>query len=641
MATIRANQEWQRSLGLLSGTVLTAAIVGTLYWAQVVFVPVALAILMTFLLTPAVRAFERRGLGRAPAVMVVVTAALLIVLELGWIIAFQMSSLAEKFPDYTANIQTKIHSAKAFSTGFDRFQKMVDDIADTTAVDAAVAAPEAPPAVIVRPEPAWLSQWPQFIGSAAEVAAGAALVIILTVFGLIKREDLRNRFLRLIGHDRLAYTTRAVDEAAERVSRYLMSQAMINVGNGACLALGLAAIGVQYALLWGFLAAVLRYIPYLGPWLALIFPLTVSVAQAESWTQPALVLAVFLVLEILTNNVAEPLLFKRSMGVSEVAQLISAAFWGFLWGPVGLILSAPLTVCLLVLGKYVRQFEFLDVLLGDEEPLAPPAILYQRLLAGDEDDASQLVVTHAKETNLERLCDSLLLPALGLAKRDRLRDEIGDEDQAFVVRSIGDILDDVAEAGREADEIIDAEFSSKTASADTGRQRIRVLGCPGFDDADALALDMLRKILSPERWDFEVVPTEMLTAEVAGRAVEGRFALVCIGSIAPGGLAHTRYLCKRLRQALPNAKILVGRWGEREPSENQQILEAGADGVTETLERTRMQLAAWLPVLLTPANDQAKTSVADSGADLTSADPLSSNGSLDKDFDEQASLGRV
>ncbi len=604
MAKTSPNRQWQYSVVLLSGTVILAAVVGTLYWAQIVFVPMALSILMTFLLTPPVRWLERKGFRRTPAIMVVVLLSVSVVGELGWLITQQMTSLARELPDYSANVQKKIHSIREMSAGWERFQTMVDDVSAAVLPKEVVqGGPGEPPTVVVRPESGWLGRWPHFVGSAAEFMAGAALVFVLTVFGLFKREDLRNRFLRLIGPRRLTFTTKAVDEAGERVSRYLITQAGVNAAYGMALAAGLGIVGVKYALLWGFVAAVLRYVPYLGAWLSMLFPLATSIATADTWGEPLAAFGVFIALEMLTYNVVEPLLYKRSMGVSEVAQLVSAAFWGFLWGPIGLVLSAPLTVCLLVIGKYVPQLNFLDVLLGDEPPLEPAVSLYQRLLAWDDDDASQLLTAQLKEAPAEEAFDALLIPALNFTKRDRIRDEITDEDEEFILRSLREMADDIVPA---------------TTPKPPHPSRVRILACPSFDGSDVLALEMLQKLINPERWEMEIVRPDALASEVVERAVSENYTVICIGSIPPGGSAHTRYLCKRLRSRLPNVKIVVGRWGRKSNDENQrQLIEAGADGVDATLLDTRNQLNTWLPVLAQPAAPESKNQTVPLAASAT------------------------
>jgi hypothetical protein len=456
------------------------------------------------------------------------------------------------------------------------------------------AAPEKPTVVVPQPEsPAWLAGLPAMLRSVVELLGGLALALVLVVFMLLNRENLRNRLIRFVGHGRMTSTTPARDDAGQRISRFLLVQLIINASFGAVLAVGLLLIQVPNALLWGFLAAVLRYVPYLGSLITATLLVTLSMAMFDGWVQPLLVLGLILVLELATGNLVEPRLFGRSLGVSEVALLVAAAFWAFLWGPIGLVLSSPLTVCLVVLGKYVPQLEFLDVILGDEPSLNPDVTYYQRLLARDQDEATQLVLAQTKASSLEQVYDGLLVPALHYAKRDHARDDLSEADEQFVVDATREIVEDLGERLAAAAGLPEGQAGAPSHA------RVRILGCPAHDDADALALEMLRQLLDPARWDMEVLSTEMLSAELVGAAGGQVPAVVCIGALPPGGLARTRYLCKRLRTSLPDGKIVVGRWGLKDGVEQnqEQLLEAGADQVETALHETLTHLSTWLPVL--------------------------------------------
>jgi predicted PurR-regulated permease PerM len=597
---------WQRALVILTGTVVGVVVIACLYWAQVVFIPVALAVFLTFLLTPLVLSLQRHGLGRVPSVIVVVLAAALLLGGTGWGVVRQITSLVAKLPQYTDNIKGKIQSLQALGRGVgeEGLEQMLRDLsgawkakpADPGEVPAEETPPPAPRksrTVVVEPQSlVWLGRLPSAVGSALEVLGQAGLAIVLTIFMLLKREDLRDRFLRLVGHARMTVTTKAVDDASARISRYLLMQLVINGLFGLAMGVGLFLIGVEYAFLWGFLAGVLRYVPYIGSPVAALFAIVLSLAQFEGWVQPLSVLGLVVVLELVTYNVLEPWLFSQSMGVSEVALLVAAAFWAFLWGPVGLVLSGPLTVCLVVLGKYVPQLGFFDVLLGDEPALDTDISYYQRLLARDQDEATQLVLAQAKSSPPEQVYDELLVPALNYAKRDRERDDLTEADEQFVLRATREIVEDLGE--RQA-----AAGDGTEAAGASAPLKVRVLGCPGCDEADRLALEMLRQLLDPAKWEAEVLSVEMLSAELVALAGEKEPAVVCIGALPPGGLAHARYLCKRLRARLPKAKIVVGRWGLRGNVEQnqEQLREAGADHVETTLLETRDHLNAWLPVL--------------------------------------------
>ena len=452
--------------------------------------------------------------------------------------------------------------------------------------------------VLESESPTWLARLPALLSSLLETLGGLALSLVLVVFMLLKREDLRNRLIRLVSHGQITVMTKALDDAGQRISRFLLMQLIVNATVGLTVGLGLLAIGVQYAFLWGFVAAVFRYIPYIGVWIAALPPILLSLAMFEGWVQPLLVIGLFLAIELLASNVAEPRLYGRSIGVSEVALLVAAAFWAFLWGPIGLILSSPLTVCMVVLGKYVPQLEFLDVLLGDEPPLDAHVTFYQRLLARDQDEATQLILAQAKASSPEQVYDEFLVPALNYAKRDRERDDLTESDEQFVLQAIREILEDLGERREAATQAKEAIHPEDQANA-SAPIRLRVLACPARDEADRLALEMLRQLLDPAKWVVEVAAVETLTADLVAQVAEQAPALVCIGALPPGGLAHARYLCKKLRARFPEVKIIVGRWGLTGGVEanREQLQDAGADLTATTMLETRSQLNSLLPIL--------------------------------------------
>ncbi len=622
MARVSAVPGWQRASVVLTTTVVGVVVVVCLYWAQTILIPVAMAVFLAFLLSPLVSGLQRRGLRRVPAVILVVVLAALMLGGVGWVVTHQVLGLVESLPTYTDNLKGKITELREMTEGSGRLGTMIQDL--TTAWTLALAgkevalpegaAPSVPapsvPALPGLPVPlpvqpeshAWVGLLPGALGSVAEPLARVALALVLALFMLLKREDLRNRLLRLAGHGRLTATTKAIDEVGQRISRFLLMQMIINGSFGVALAIGLLLIGVDYALLWGFLAAVLRYIPYLGIWVAAVLPITLSVAMFPGWVPLFVVIGLFLVLELVASNVMEPWLFGRSMGVSEVALLVSAAFWAFLWGPIGMVLSSPLTVCLVVIGRHVPHLAFLDVLLGDEPALDVDVCFYQRMLARDQDEATALVLARVKATSPEQVYDEVLVPALNYAKRDRERDDITEADEQFVLTGTWEIMEDLGE--RRAAAAADAAAPGLAVVVLPGdhlpvTRKARLLGCPGHGEADRLALEMLRQLLDSAHWDVEILSTEMLSAELVALAGQKEPAVVCIGAVPPGGLAHTRYLCKRLRARLPQARIVIGRWGLKGNLEQnqEQLRDAGADQVETTLLDTRNHLDSWLPVL--------------------------------------------
>jgi predicted PurR-regulated permease PerM len=604
--------DWQLALLILTGTVVGVVVVTCLYWAQTVFIPVALAVFLTVLLAPLVAVLQRRGLRRLPSVLLVVMLAAAALGGGVWLVTAQVTSLAGEVPKYTENIKGKVQSLRHLGQGSvtSRLEKMIQDITGEWNLPAAskkgtdqdkpaVAASQKPTAVVLEPEtPAWLTRLPALLSSLLETLGSLALALVLVVFMLLKREDLRNRLIRLVSQGQITVMTKALDDAGQRISRFLLMQLIVNATVGLSVSLGLLAIRVQYPFLWGFLAAVFRYIPYIGIWIAAISPIILSVAMFEGWVQPLLVIGLFLTIELVAGNVVEPRLYGRSIGVSEVALLVAAAFWAFLWGPIGLVLSSPLTVCLVVLGKYVPQLKFLDVLLGDEPPLDAHVTFYQRLLARDQDEATQLVLAQAKASSPEQVYDEFLVPALNYAKRDREQDELTEADEQSVLQAMREILEDL---GERREVVTQAE--EVTHAADRGNASatipLRVLACPARDQADRLALEMLRQLLDPAKWVMEIAAVEMMTADLVTQVAEQPPALVCIGALPPGGLAHARYLCKKLRARFPEVKIIVGRWGLTGGAEanRDQFQDAGADLTATTMLETRSQLNSLLPIL--------------------------------------------
>jgi predicted PurR-regulated permease PerM len=621
------NGNLQRNLAILTGTVLVVVIVGCLYWAQEILIPLALAIYLAIVLTPLVTGLQRRGLGRVLAVLLVTAGGTILLGGVVWAVAHEFTALVRELPAYKKNIQEKVHSLRDVGAGtpFSSVTRMMRDILGEDESNAAKAAQaqrgENGAELPIRPAPveiqaeanAWLSRLPSFLGSLAETLAALVLTFVLVIFMLLKREDLRNRVIRLAGRDQIAVTTKALDEATQRISRFLLTQAIGNASFGLVLSIGLLVIGIPYALLWGFLAALLRYLPYIGTWIAAILPLLLSIAVSETWFPPFFVLALFGTLEVVYSNAIEPRILGRSMGVSEVALLVAAAIWAFLWGPIGLLLSNPLTVCLVVLGKYVPQMEVFNVLMGDEPALAPEVTFYQRLLARDEDEALQLVKQQHQNESAEQVYDELIIPALCIAKRDRERDELTDDDEQFILQATRRIVEDLGEqiVGKPAPEASSTAPKNGEALA---AHKLCVLGCPARDEADELALAMFRQLLEPAKWEIEIAATEMLSAELVARAEAERPALICISSLPPGGLSQARYLCKRLRAKLPETKILVGRWGLTQglDQNREQLREAGANEVDDTLLATRQFLRSWHPVLSDSSREkQAATAPGD------------------------------
>ncbi len=575
-----------RPLVVLGSIVLITA---SLYLAQQILIPLALAVLLAFILTPVVDFLHRRGLWRVPAALLVVILVFLALGGIGLGLAFQIKGLVADLPQYRHNIAQKIAGLRAVGQGtfWQDLQDMVQEVTNGMEGPNPTGISQEPRTV--RLESSNLPGLEKVAGKAAEFLASAGLVVVLLVFMLIGREDLRNRLVRLVAHGRLVTTTRAFEEGARRLSRYLLMQLVINASFGLVVGVGMALIGVPYPLLWGFLAAILRFIPYVGSLLTTVLLVFVSVAVFSGWPRPILVLALLLLLELATANVVEPLLFGHSTGVSPIALLVAAAFWTWLWGPIGLVLSTPLTACLVVLGRFVPHLEFLGVLLGDEPALDPEITYYQRLLAHDRDEATDLVENFLQTRPKETVYDTVLVPALVLAKRDREGGALTPGDEQFIIQVTRDIVDDLIAAHQQNPPETEIPLTEATRSA---RVKVKVFGCPASDQEDELALRMFGELLAPSGCQFEVISANTLTGEVVARVQKERPDVVCIATLPPGGLAQTRYLCKRLRTQFPALKIVVGRWSFSEKNDRVQerLVSVGADQVVTTLIETRDHL---------------------------------------------------
>lgn len=572
-------------------------IIASLYWAQAILIPIALSIMLTFLLSPVAGALERMGLGRLPSVILIAVLTFSLLGGIGWVVTLQLGSLANELPKYTGNIKQKIADVRGAGKGgaLEKVQKTVEDMkSEIQKGDEPTKAKEQRRPVVVQADESF-AFWPVplAVGPTVERFASAGLVIVLVIFMLIYREDLRNRLIRLIGYGRLTVTTRALEEAGQRISRYLLMQTIINSSFGLAIGFVLYLIGLPYAVLWGFLAAVLRFIPYIGPFAATIMPSALSLAVFQGWMWPIMVVGLFLVLELLNNMVLEPLLYGESAGVSKVGLLVALAFWTWLWGPIGLVLATPLTVCVVVLGKYVPQLDFIGVLMSDQPVMEPNISYYQRLLAMDQDEAAEIVDEHIKAHPADQIYDDVLLPALNYVRRDRELGRLTENDEQFVFQATREILEDLDT--REPQIIESSSNASEAAmvieeSPSATSRKVRIIGYPARGETDELALLMFHQLIDSTRYEMELMADERLTSEVVSLVGEKSPALICIATLPPGGLTQTRYLCKRLRARFPNLKIVVGRWGTGSEDSNKILLAAGADKVGTTMIETRAQI---------------------------------------------------
>jgi predicted PurR-regulated permease PerM len=643
MAHRASGADWQRAIVLLSGTVISVVAVAILYFAQSIFIPVALAVFLTFLLSPLVSRLRSLGFRRTPAVVLTVCSAALVLGLSGWVVTAQISSLLRELPEHTETVKAKVKSLKKLAGGTGKIAQMIEEInnelsgapeslapADRRSAAQEGHAKEPPAAVILQPQsPLWLARITGFLSPLLEYLGELALAIILVIFMLQKREEFRNRVIRLVGHGRIAAATKFVDEAGSRISRFLLMQAIVNGAFGLLLGFGLMALGVKYALLWGAMGAMLRYLPYIGPYLAAVLPITTTLALSDGWSTTLFVIGLFLTLELIVANGVEPWLYGQSMGVSEIALLVSAAFWAFLWGPIGLVLSSPLTVCLVMLGRYVPQLEFLSVLLGDEPALAPTVSFYQRLLARDQDEAEDLILERLNTDPRDEVFDTMLIPALRASREGKSRAEITEADEQAILQSISEIAEDLGDMlGASHEAAAEVDIAEPTAPS-PGERPFVVFGCPARDNADLAALAMLEKLIDPNRWRMKLIAPQTLSSELLEMVALEEPDLVCIAAIPPGGRAHTRYLCKRLHARFPALRIIVGRWGEEvvEQRTSTELEQAGVFATAVTLLETRKQLHALLPLLGQAHPDGPGPQIPDERAGVKLG-PSNSRGSL-------------
>jgi predicted PurR-regulated permease PerM len=547
-------------------------VVATLFFARVVLIPLALALLFSLLLTPPVAFLERIKLPRVLAIFLVVVILVCLMGLIGWKTSQQFVDFTNNLPTYKKTLQGKIHDLKGSSNqslnkasvAMKELEKEIDTAApgsspgnETTKTPPAPgSSPSRPLAVEVVPPSNPLESAQNLLGP----LGSAGVIILFTVFILIGREDLRNRLIRLAGGGRLNIMTQALDEATHRINRYLLLQLAVNSSYGLVVFTALHFIGIPNAALWGVSAAILRFLPYAGPAMAALMPIVLSLAVFPGWQQALATAGLFLVLEVLVANVVEPLLYGAHVGLSPLAILVAAVFWTLIWGFPGLVLSTPLTVCLVVIGRYVPSLGFLNVLLGDEPVLSPHAQYYQRLLAADQNEARHILEQYLKEKSLEDLCSSVVIPALSLAEQDRHRDELDEERRTFIYQSTREIIEELADIStdelRERTEENSSELS-RSEVEETGP--VDVLCIPARDDADEVVAMLLVRLLERQGHNAQSVSIDT-TTEMLSQVAELRPGVVCISALPPFAVNHARALYKKLRAQSPDLHIVVCLW---------------------------------------------------------------------------------
>jgi predicted PurR-regulated permease PerM len=580
-------------LGAVAVTVLAVIIVSVLYLGREIFVPVALAILLSFVLAAPVSQLQRLRVPRGIAVVGVVLFAFAVIFALGSLIASQLNRLAGELPQYQSTIQGKIQSVRGVAGGsstLERAEGMLQDLSKELNKPKNGASPKAAnpvaaggrsvtpvPVEVLQPDPGTLESLRSLIAPLVSPLATTGIIVIFVIFILIQREDLRNRLIRLAGSHDLQRTTAALDDAAGRLSRLFLNQLLINTGFGVLIGVGLWIIGIPSAVLWGILAAVLRFVPYIGSIIAAAFPLVLAVAVDPSWTMLAWTAVLFFVIEPAIGQVVEPMVYGRSTGLSPVAVVVSATFWTALWGPIGLVLATPLTVCLVVLGRHVERLAFLDVMFGDRPALSPPEIFYQRMLAGDPTEAAEKAEEFLKERSLSSYYDEVALPGLRLAQADLDR-EVLDVARLVKIRDAvsefaADLSDPVENTGehKTADPEAAAALDGAPAQAElriVNREELSgpwqsehaVLCIAGRTPLDEAAGLMFMDLVRAHGLEGRIEGAETLATANIFRMETAGVALVCLSYLDTSSPAHMRFTVRRIRRKLPTVIIMLGVW---------------------------------------------------------------------------------
>ncbi len=548
-----------------------------LYFAREVLIPLAIALTLNFLLTPAVIYFERLKLRRLPAVMMVMVMATALVGGVGWVVARQVIAVVNDLPNYRDNIHEKLNALHMPTSG--RLGRTVDSIREIGAEISNEPQPASTPVthepqthrereearlqernepipVTVIPPAQTRSQYlSQYAWPALKPVGAFGMVIIFTVYMLLKREDLRNRLLLLAGIGQLNLMTQALHDAAGRISRYLITSVLINAGYGLIFGIGLYLLQVPNATLWGVLMGILRMVPYAGTMIAGISTLAFTLAVFNNWWHPLWVLLLFIGLEFVIANFIEPHIYGKRTGISAFALVVMAIVWTLLWGWPGLIVSTPLTVCLIVMGRHVPQMHFLHILLGDDAELSPEAHFYERLLAMDQPEARQIASRFLEKRKLVDLYDEVMLPALILSEQDRHKGILDEVHGTWLYQSSIEMIAELSDnrAMQPPQENCDSESTPERNSP--------VVCIPADDLADEIAGTMLAQLLEQGCHKTMLLDAAALSPEIVSRLAEDPSTILFISAVPPFAFSQARKLAQSLRQKLPENPIFVGLWG--------------------------------------------------------------------------------
>ena len=601
------------SLAGLLTLAVSVVTIAALYLARDLLIPLTLAVLLSFVLAPLVRLLRRARLPWPPAVLIAVLLALAVLLAVGGVIGAQIAGLADDLPRYETTIRKKVDTVQELTIGrVNRFLARIDELrgsksalggsssisgggeqssgeggsSDAASPDggAAAASSKTAPTTILE----------KFLSPVLSPLATLGIVLVITLFILLQRDDLRDRFIRLVGARDLHRTTVALDEAVKRLSKYFLAQLALNTAFGVVIAVGLYFIGLPSPVLWGVVAGLCRFIPYIGAWIAAAFPLVLAAAVDPSWSTAAWTLALFVVAEPVMGQVIEPVVYGHSTGLSPVSVVVATIFWTWLWGPIGLILATPLTLCLVVLGRHVDRLEFLDVLLGDRPALSPIESFYQRMLAGDPDEAQDQAELLLRTRALSAYYDDIALKGLKLAAEDASREAISMAQLLSIRDAAQELVDELDEyndappaaAEPPAEPVSSAPAAASDATAPPeghagdGRRIGTVLCVPGVSPLDEAASAMLAQLLAKHGLAAQRLAGDRSSRTAIAALSPTDIAVVCISALETGrSHARLRLLVRRLRRRLPGAQIMIGLWAQSENGAQaaDMVGEVGAD----------------------------------------------------------------
>jgi predicted PurR-regulated permease PerM len=613
-----------RMLSRLFFVVVATLAVLILYFAKILLLPLALAILFAFLLAPLVAGLERIRVPRTLATAVVILGFATVLAFVGWILSSQLVAIANDLPSYRENITQKMSSLQIPSnSALSRARRAIEALGDELTIPDSSAmmatrpegnvmrkplgsTPERPVQVReVAQTPGRLDQ----LGGVAGALTTAFLSIVLTFFVLLQRKDLRNRLIRLTGDHNLRVMTEALSDASRRVSRYFSLQVSVNTVYGAIIFIALHFIGLPHALLFGAIAAICRFIPYIGWPVATLIPTVLSLAVFHGWTKSILIVLIFLCLEITVFNYAEPRIYGRHIGLSSLAILMAASFWTLIWGPVGLVLSVPLTVCLVVMGRHIPSLEFLTIMLGDQPAVPLSSCFYQRLLAHDEHEAGEILANSSKDNALEGVYDSVLIPALMMSEEDRMYRDLEESTVGFIRQTARDLIEEFGlRESPEPDNLSNGGDAPSAAGEGSSPER-SVMCLPVLDETDELAALMLAQVLSREGTRSLVAPVRRLT-EVLAAVSADKPDLVILCGLPPFAVARSQRLYRAIRARNPQLKIVVAILNY--PDDVSEIAQAISD--KEEI-RVLTKLSQAVAEICKPlSKDQSVAGIAEAGA---------------------------